>query len=564
MRFRFLPLVPWIAALAAPCAAAQVQLAPLYTLASPVEQEQSLFGSPLVSVGDVDGDGVPDLAASAPDEDAALPGGDVVVDGGQVHLFSGATGASLRTFVSPEPEPDGFFGGHVLAAGDRDGDGVSDLYVSSSRLVLGGAGNVGRVYVLSGADGLELARLDTPNPTGGGEFGSFLARLGDLTGDGVGEIGVSAVGETAGALDLVRAGKLYVFDGATDALVLDIEAPDVEVEAGFGYTSDDAGDVDGDGVPDIVTGAPFRTGTDGASELVGRLYLISGADGSAIRTVASPTETQLGFFGRWVAGLGDVDGDGVPDVVSGGNGEPIQGDYRGRAHVISGADGQAVRTLASPDEQFIGFYGEVLTAVGDLDGDGVTDFAVSARAEDDDAIGPNVYIGRVYVHSGATGDVLATLKPPAPDPDGIQYFGYTVASLGDLTGDGLPEIGVGAWADNPGDSPAYAGRAYVFSGALSTSAPEAPAAGDAVVLRLAGPNPSGPSVRFAATVPGAGPVRVDVFDVLGRRVAVLHDGVLAAGLHPLALDGQDLAPGSYVARLSAAGVAASVRFTVAR
>ena len=446
MRSTFLPLVPWIAALACSAVAAQdVQLAPIYTLASPEEQQESLFGGQLAPVGDLDGDGVPDIAVSAPDEISATADGTLVDDAGQVHLYSGATGAFIRTVLSPEPEVDGYFGGGLLEAGDRNGDGVSDFYMAASRIAVGGMGGVGRVYLLSGADGSELARLDSPSPASEGDFGSFLSRLGDLTGDGVGEIGVSAPKENAGALELVFAGRLHVFDGATDALVMTVEAPDPEVEAGFGYTSADMGDLDGDGVPDIVTGAPFRSSVSGGLELVGRMYFISGADGSTLRIVPSPVETQLGFFGRWVAGLGDVTGDGVPDALTGGNGEPVQGQYFGRAHVISGATGAAVRTLTSPDEQFVGFYGELVAAIGDLDGDGATDFAVSARAEDDDQIGP-VLIGRVYVYSGATGELLATLKPPAPDPDGVQYFGFGLTGLGDLTGDGLPEVGVGAWA----------------------------------------------------------------------------------------------------------------------
>ena len=564
MRSTLLPLVPWIAALACPAAAAQdVQLAPLYTLASPEEQVESLFGGYLAAIGDVDGDGVPDIAVDAPDEVSATGDGAVVDDAGQVHLFSGATGAFVRTLLPPEPETDGFFGGALLDAGDRNGDGVGDLYVAASRMAIGGLGDAGRVYLVSGADGSELARLDSPRPASGGEFGSFLARLGDLTGDGVGEIGVSARLESAGELELVQAGRLYVFDGATDALVLTIEAPDPESEAGFGYTSADMGDLDGDGVPDIVTGAPFRSSLTGL-DLVGRMYFISGADGSALRTVFSPAETQLGFFGRWVAGLGDVTGDGVPDALTGGNGEPVQGEYFGRAHVISGATGAPVRTLTSPDEQFIGFYGELVAAIGDLDGDGTTDFAVSARAEDDDQIGPNVYIGRVYVYSGATGTLLATLKPPAPDPDGIQYFGFGLTGLGDLTGDGLPEIGVGAWADNPGNSPAYAGRAYVFSGALSTSTADAPGEARVFALGLAGPNPAREIVQLTASLPEAQPARVDVYDALGRRVATLHDGPLAAGAQTLALDASGLSPGPYVARMTAGNASGSVRFTVVR
>jgi hypothetical protein len=546
-----------LASVVAPVALAQP--APLFTLASPDEGEESLFGSSIAPVGDLDGDGVPDFAVSATDE-VAGPSADPVDDGGQLHFFSGATGALLQTWRSPNRQTGAFFGDGILAAGDRDGDGVPDVYVSASREVINGVDNAGRVYLLSGADGSEITSFASPDPQAEGNFGFDLARLGDLTDDGVGEVGVSANGERVSGL--ARAGRLHVFDGATDALVRTLTAPDPEVEAGFGYTSADAGDLDGDGTPDVVSGAPFRTGTDGVSQLVGRLYFLSGADGSAIRTVPSPNETQLGFFGRWVAGLGDVTGDGVPDVATGANGEPVQGSYFGRAYVISGATGEAARTFASPDEQPVGFFGELVENAGDLDGDGLDDIMVSARSEDDERI-PEQLIGRAYVFSSATGGLLRTLAPPAPDPDGVQYFGYGTASLGDLDGDGVPELGIGAWGDNPDGSPPFAGRAYVFSGAATPVAAEETAAPAAPALAV-GPNPARGAVRVDYAVPAEGDVRLEVFDLLGRSVAVLAEGARPAGSHTAQADLGGLPAGLYLVRLRVADRTETRRLTIVR
>ncbi len=536
-------------------ATVQAQLGPLYTFASPDEADGGGFGIALASVGDLDGDGVSDVAVSGPDEDTQV-GGPLVIDAGQVHLYSGATGAFIRTYASPRPETDAYFGDAILPAGDRDGDGTPDFYVPASRETVGGVENVGRVYLLSGATGEEIASFTSPNPSDGGEFGFDLGRLGDLTGDGVGEVGVSARGETVDGLAL--AGRLYAFDGATDALVLTITSPSPLREAGFGYTSDDAGDVDGDGVPDIVVGAPFRDTS--AGDLAGLLYIVSGADGSAIRTIASPNAVTLGFFGRWAAGLGDVTGDGVPDVATGANGEPTQGTYLGRAYVISGATGEVAVELRSPDEQPLGFFGELVEAVPDLDGDGLDDLIVSARAEDADAV-PMALIGRVYLFS-STGTLLATLEPPVPDPDGVQYFGYGIAALDDLDGDGLAEIGVGAFGESLPGSPPNAGRAYVFSTGKTTataSAPEAPG------LRLTvGPNPARASATVSYAVPEGSPVRLDVFDVLGRSVAVLADERQAAGVHTAQVPLAGLPAGVYLVRLQAGPHTETQRLTVVR
>jgi len=539
-------------ALVAPLAGAQV--APLYTFDTPNAADGGGFGIALASVGDLDGDGVPEVAVSAPDEDTDINAS--VADAGQVHVYSGATGAFVRTYASPNPETDAYFGDAILPAGDRNGDGTPDFYVPASRETVGGLGNVGRVYLLSGADGAELASFTSPNPAVEGEFGFDLGRLGDLTGDGVGEVGVSARGETVNGLP--QAGRLYVFDGVADTLVLAITSPDPLLEAGFGYTSDDAGDIDGDGTPDIVTGAPFRDTAVG--DLVGRLYIVSGADGSAIRTIDSPNAVTLGGFGRWAAGLGDVTGDGVPDVATGANGEPDQGTYLGRAYVISGATGEAVVELQSPDEQLFGFFGELVEAVPDLDGDGLDDLVVSARAEDAGAE-MTVLTGRVYLFS-STGVLLGTLAPPVPDADGVQYFGYGIAPLDDLDGDGLPEIGVGAFGENPPEGPANSGRAYVFPSGLTVSAEPAPEA-SALGLSIH-PNPARLSATVAFRLPSAGPARVEVFDVLGRSVAVLADGDRVTGEHVVRAPLAGLPAGPYVVRLRTADRTETQRITVIR
>ena len=536
--------------------AAQAQLAPRLVLASPDETQESLFGTSLAPIGDLDGDGVTDIAVSAPDEDAVLADS-VVTDGGQLHVFSGTTGSFVRTFTSPNPEFDAFFGEGLLATSDRDGDGTPDFYVSASREVIGGADNAGRVYLLSGADGTEIASLASPDPQAAGDFGFDLARLGDLTGDGVGEIGVSAKGERVG--DLPLAGRLHVFDGAADTLVFTVTAPDPAEESGFGYTSDDAGDLDGDGTPDIVTGEPFRTGPTGL-QIAGRLYFVSGADGSVLRSIRSPNETQLGGFGRYVAGLGDVTGDGVPDVATGANGEPIQGEYLGRAYVISGATGEAAVTIESPDPQPIGFFGELVESAGDVDGDGREDLIVSARAEDD-AADPQALIGRVYLFS-SDGTLLQTYEPPTADPDGIQYFGYGIAALGDLDGDGSAEIGIGAWGENPPGSPPFAGRAYVFPTAMTTRIEATP---EATPLALAvAPNPARGGATVTYTLVEAGPARVEVFDVLGRSVALLVDERQAAGTHTARAALGGLPAGLYVVRLRAGDHTETRHLTVIR
>ena len=535
--------------------AVQAQTAPLFSFDSPTPAVGGGFGYAIETIGDLDGDGVPDVAVSSPDEDATLADGTVLVDVGQIHVFSGATGLRFRTYASPDPETDAFFPDALLAAGDQDGDGVDDFYASASREFVGDLGDAGRVYLMSGADGSAIRSFTAPTPVLNAEFGFALNRLGDLTGDGVGEIGVGSHLERVDGQ--AQAGRLYVLNGATEAVLFTLQAPDPQEQGVFGYTSDDAGDVDGDGVPDIVTGEPGRD--VGPFDLAGRAYLFSGADGSLIRAVTSPSPNDAGGFGRWTVGLGDVDGDGVPDVATGGNGErPNDVFYGGRAYVLSGADGSAIQTLVSPDVQQIGFFGELVEAVGDQDGDGVADLAVSARAEDDDRIAEGGLIGRVYLFSSATGALLGTLKPPTADPDGTQYFGYGLSNLGDLDGDGRDEIGVGAFSEQPSGVPPtenanFGGRAYVFSGAQATPT-EAPAPAEARTLSVV-PNPA----RTAATLRLGAAARIVVADMLGR-VVLRRD----AAPGDTRLDVSGWAPGVYTVVARSGDTVVRTRFTVAR
>ncbi|MEZ6194604.1 MAG: hypothetical protein R3F20_02585 [Planctomycetota bacterium] len=211
-----------------------------------------------------------------------------------------------------------------------------------------------------------------------------------------------------------------------------------------------AGDVDGDGIPDLAIGDSYA----------GLLEIRAGVDGSIIRTITLPP--ILDAFGNLpsyaVETLGDVDQDGVDDLLVGRVGDALVGivgfvpQGPGSARVLSGADGSVIHTVAPANgEQSFGF---AAIALGDVDGDGVRDFAVGCPRAD---VGSAIEAGYVRVHSGANGAPIHTHYGSASGA----RFGQSLALAGDRDGDGIADLVV---ASNAGG-----GRAEIFSG--GTGAP---------------------------------------------------------------------------------------------
>lgn len=190
------------------------------------------------------------------------------------------------------------------------------------------------------------------------------------------------------------------------------------------------------------------------------LIALAAAPAAAQSTLTSNNQVEEGLFGGAIAGVPDINGDGRGDVVVGAPGETVGGlPGAGRVYVYSGINGARLYTLTSPTPVFGGAFGASVAGVPDVNGDGRGDIAVGAPDEHGGGIFAS---GKVYLYSGATGELLWTYISPGRRTGG--NFGFSVAGVPDATGDGRGDIVVGAFGENAPGTPLNSGRAYIFSG----------------------------------------------------------------------------------------------------
>ena len=282
--------------------------------------EGDRLGSGVEGVGDTNKDGIPDVIASAP-------------GGGYARVYSGRDGRVLLTFRA-EGANDAF-GTHAAGVGDVDHDGCADLIVGAP----GAASGAGRAYLYSGKTGAVLLTLT--GQAAGDRFGNAVAGATDAKGRFFALVGAPRAGEH-------HNGRTYVYDTLTAKPKFVIEADQTGTALGGMFLSI-PGDMDGDGVADVYA-SDWQNAAKGPA--TGRVYVHSGADG---RRLFEFTGERAGEgFGTSPSVAGDVDGDGRPDLIVGAwqySGAAVSG---GRAYLYSGRDGRLLKTYTcrTPGDAF--------------------------------------------------------------------------------------------------------------------------------------------------------------------------------------------------------------------
>jgi hypothetical protein len=376
----------------------------LMTLNDPEPQAYAGFGASITGLGDVNGDGVPDIAVGAPFQ--TVNGN---VNQGKMYVFSGKDGSLLYSIPDPNPQANAYFGAlFVTATNDLNGDGVPDLAVAAPGETVNGILTAGAAYVFEGSNGSLMRRIPNPKPetftaTNEAFFSMGLTNPGDINGDGVDDLVVGFAGTTVDGN--VDQGRAYLYSGKTGALLRTLDDPVPQPYAYFGSMYSDPGvpgDVNGDGVRDIYVDADGQI-VAGLPD-AGAAYVVSGKTGFPLTTLTSPAPQDHGFFGFISSPAGDLNGDGTPDLLVGQTGAAhVGGAYAyGGAWVFDLRDASVLADFTSiaPDA------GQGVASPGDVNGDGFPDYFVSAPRTD---IGANFRQGRVF-------QLLSTPPPPAPGP----------------------------------------------------------------------------------------------------------------------------------------------------
>ena len=438
-----------------------------------------VFGGSVGGAGDVNQDGYADVIVGAQSDD---DNGD---DSGSARVFSGLDGSILYTFYGDSAGD--VFGVSVAGAGDVNQDGSDDLIVGAMADDNNGASS-GSARIFSGADGSILYTFHGDSP--GDLFGGSVHGAGDVNRDGHADVIVGASFDDDNG---VKSGSARVFSGI-DGSILHTFYGDSRNDL-FGGSVAGAGDVNRDGSDDLIVGAHFDD-DNGADSGSARVF--SGLDGSILYTFYGDSAGDA--FGGSVAGAGDVNQDGYPDLIAGAQWDDDNGISSGSARVFSGADGAVLYTFYGDSAHDC--FGVSVAGAGDVNKDGYADLIVGAHLDDDN--GSNSGSARVISGLGccpSTGQsctvapcescpsIVATTSGGAPTLNNGSFALELVNAPSNLS------YAILAISDTPCESP---GTSYIFCDTIKV---HQPLAFLAAMLFTAGVSPCTTSITVPAGIP---------------------------------------------------------------
>ena len=352
----------------------------------------------------------------------------------------------------------------VAGLGDVNGDGFADFAVGSTYYDAGSLTDAGRVAVYYGGNGIFNPNFVDFGEQANGHFGFAVASAGDFNGDGYADMVVGAADEAHGD---VAEGASYVYFGSAAGLIEDkrIVLPGDQHKANYGAAVACAGDVNGDGFSDLIIGAPWYSGakTDEGRAVV---YYGSAAEPSTLATTTiegqTPFDQTLGYLA--VASAGDINGDGFSDVVIGAPwADNTSNNDEGRVLIFLGsATGLSTTASSSLWGGSNGpYFGWSAAGAGDVNSDGFDDIIVGASRYSN---GQNQE-GQVLLFRGGPGGIETAPAWRIESNQAGAMLGSSVASAGDVNGDGFGDVIVGA--SSYSNQQTQEGKAWIYLGAAN-------------------------------------------------------------------------------------------------
>ncbi len=436
-----------------------VAVTPIFTAES--DQATAEMGKSVGTAGDVNGDGYSDLIVGAPFYDNGQ------TDEGRAYVYLGSPSGlvSPAAWIVESDQAGARFGWTVGTAGDVNGDGYSDVIVGAPRYD-NGQTDEGRAYVYLGSpSGLSTtAAWTNESNQASAQYATSVAAAGDVNNDGFADVVVGAPLYDNGQADEGRA-FVYLGSGGGLAAAPVWTAESDLAAAQFGFSVSTAGDVNGDSFADVAVGAPLWENFSGTTD-EGKAFVYHGnASGvSASPSWFQEGNQAQAQFGWSVSTAGDIDGTGYADLLVGAWQFTNDQTMEGRAFLYLGNSAGlaffAITTLESDNAN--AYMGWSVAPAGDVNGDGYGDVLVTAPFYSTSVTTGG---GRAYVYLGsefglASGPTWSVLRSPANCA-----YGWSAATAGDVNGDGFADIAVGAPWDENGQT--NEGIVYVYPGSSS-------------------------------------------------------------------------------------------------